>query len=380
METWHRSGCTRMLRKTLLIAIAAVGMLAAGVSSAHAEAWWPNDPGVARGWQALQWNLAGSSGIRMPAAWERLRRLGVGGARGVTVAVLDTGVAYANHPGFRRAPDFRAHQFVAGHDFVGHDRYADDPNGHGTAVASVIAEATNNGIGFAGIAYQATIMPVRVLDARGEGDPATVAQGITWAARHGADVINVSLELPALARSERRQIEHALDVANAHDALVVASVGNGGHGGVTLPATDPRVLGVGASTEGGCPASYSNWGQGLDLIAPGGGSPTPTWAAWCDSSSPTRQIFTQVFEGSPRRFAAASAGVGTSWAAAHASGTAALVIAVSRGEGQHLSPARIRRLLCSTARDVGPTGFDDRSGAGLLDADAATRAAAALTR
>ena len=107
----------------------------------------PNDPGrgvVAGGWQSVQWNFAGPFGVNAPTAWQNLIADGAPGGKGVIVAVLDTGVAYANRGSFRRSPDLSATSFVRGYDFIDDDPYADDSEGHGTHVASTIVEATNN--------------------------------------------------------------------------------------------------------------------------------------------------------------------------------------------------------------------------------------------
>ena len=132
---------------------------------AHAAASVPNDPGF-----RLQWNFFGTYGINVPEAWTLAQSLGAPGGRGAVVAVLDSGVAYERHGRFRRAPDLRRSTFVRPWDFVGKDRHPNDVFGHGTHVAGTIAQTTNNGIGTAGIAYNAKIMPLRVLDANGEGD------------------------------------------------------------------------------------------------------------------------------------------------------------------------------------------------------------------
>jgi serine protease len=139
----------------------------AGAPVAHAAAFTPNDPGY-----RLQWNFWGPFGINAPEAWELAAQRGAPGGQGAIVAVLDTGVAYRDYRQFRRAPDDVA--FVRGYDFVGDDPYPLDRNGHGTHVAGTIAEATDNGIATAGIAYNARIMPVRVLDSRGDGDSVTI--------------------------------------------------------------------------------------------------------------------------------------------------------------------------------------------------------------
>src|SRR4051794_21311223 len=152
---------------------------------AHTAGVVPNDPGRAKvpgGWQKIQWNFAGPFGVDAPDAWANVAAAGHPGGRGGIVAVLDTGVAYANHGHYRRSPDLNRHSFVRGYDFVGRDSKPDDPEGHGTHVASTIAESTNNGYGLTGLAYGARIMPVRVLDARGEGDSSTIAKGVRFAA------------------------------------------------------------------------------------------------------------------------------------------------------------------------------------------------------
>ena len=108
--------------------------------------------------------------------------------------MLDTGVAYSTRKRFRRSTDFSRGDFVRGYDFVDDDRFPHDENGHGTHVASTIGESTHNDRGVTGLAYGAKIMPVRVLNARGEGESAAITAGIRYAVRHGADVINLSFE------------------------------------------------------------------------------------------------------------------------------------------------------------------------------------------
>src|SRR5439155_25699445 len=119
-----------------------------------------------------------------PDAWQNAITAGAPGGRGVVVAVLDTGVAYRDSPDrqFLKAPDLNRKRFVAGHDFVRHNSYPYDRNGHGTFVAGLIAQSTNNGLGVTGLAYESKIMPVRVLDYEGKGDVSTIARGIRFAA------------------------------------------------------------------------------------------------------------------------------------------------------------------------------------------------------
>ena len=161
---------------------------------------------------------------------------------------------------------------MRGYDFVGDDPYPNDDNGHGTHVASTIAEGTGNGVGLTGLAYGVKLMPIKVLDRDGEGDSAQIARGIRWAADHGAKIINLSFEFPAeVTRFEIPNILDAIRYAKRQNVLVVGASGNEAKAAVAYPARSSSVLSVGATTEHGCQADYSNEGAGLDLVAPGGG-------------------------------------------------------------------------------------------------------------
>lgn len=347
---------------------------------AHASAGFiPPDEGTpgagVGGWQRLQWNFDGTFGVHAPEAWANLIADGAPGGRGVVVAVLDTGVAYANRGPFRRSPDFAASQFVRGYDFVGHDAWPNDRNGHGTFVAATIAEQTGNRYGLTGLAYGAKIMPVRVLDSAGEGEASTIAQGVTYAVRHGAQVINLSLEFaPGVTAGDIPELIEALRYAHRRGVLVVAAAGNEGHAAIAYPARGPWVVSVGATTEHGCLASYSNDGAGLTLVAPGGGSDTALLSdPNCHPELPSgRDIFQVTFTGSsPRRFGLPGGYEGTSMATPHVAAAAALVIA-SGVLGRRPSPAQITARLQATARPMGGGGDERLYGAGLLDAAAAT--------
>jgi serine protease len=338
----------------------------------------PNDEGVDHkpgGWQELQWNFVGPFGVNAPEAWANAAAAGSPGGKGVIVAVLDTGVAYANRGRFRRSPDFGRYTFVGGYDFVAHNRFPNDRNGHGTFVASVIAEATDNHYGLTGLAFAARIMPVRVLNSQGEGEASTIAEGVYFAVRHGAQVINLSLEFsPGITASDIPELIAALRYAHRHRVLVVAAAGNEGHTAIAYPARAPDVVSVGATTEHGCLASYSNDGAGLTLVAPGGGADAdlPGDPNCHPEQPPGRDVFQVTFTGSsPRKFGIPNGYEGTSMATPHVAATAALIIA-SRVLGRHPTPAQLTARLTATARKLGGGGDERLYGAGLLNAAAAT--------
>jgi serine protease len=347
---------------------------------AHASATIPNDPGVhgvAGGLATVQWNLFEAFGVNALQAWDNLAARAPGG-RGVRIAVLDTGVAYRDLGRFRRSPDFAGTRFVAPHDFVADTDYPVDRNGHGTHVAGTIAETTNNGVGVAGLAWGATIMPVRVLDSQGYGDAATIAKGIRYAVRHGADVINMSLEFPTNVRAaEIPDITAALRFANRRGVVVVGSSGNEGEARIAYPARAGLVISVGATTDTGCLADFSNDGFGLDLVAPGGGDDADLGNdPNCQPGRRGRDIYQMTYTNSIRRFGLPSGYDGTSMAAPHVTAAAALVIA-SRVLGTSPTPAQVECRLKATAKQLGLPGPNRVYGSGLVDAGAATSASVA---
>jgi serine protease len=340
--------------------------------------WVPDDEGAGHApgdWEELQWNFVGEFGVGALEAWSNVAADGAPGGAGVVVAVLDTGVAYANRGPFRRSPDFSRYTFVKGYDFVAKDPYPNDRNGHGTFVAGVIAEATDNHYGLTGLAFGARIMPVRVLDTQGEGEASTIAEGVLFAVKHHAQVINLSLEFsPGVTASDIPELIDALRYARRHNVLVVAAAGNEGNDTIAYPARTPNVVSVGATTEHGCLADYSNDGAGLTLVAPGGGADAdlPGDPNCHPEAPPGRDVFQVTFTGSSlTKFGMPSGYEGTSMATPHVAATAALIIA-SGVLGPHPTPAELTARLKDTARKLGGGGDEHLYGAGLLDAAAAT--------
>jgi len=264
--------------------------------------------------------------------WERIggnELAEVGNGQGVTVAVLDTGVD-ATHPdlGGRVLPGWDSM------DDTGDGR--SDPNGHGTHVAGIIAATANNSLGIAGIAPAVDILPVRVLDASGNGDDDELAYGIIWAVDHGADILNLSIggAVPS------DLLKGAIDYALSMDVLVVVAAGNSGASGnePSYPAAYEEALAVGATDSADRRSLFSNTGAYLDIAAPG---------SWIVSTWPGGRYQTSS---------------GTSMAAPFVAATAALLQSRTGTKGRALGD-----LLTATAIDLGDPGRDDAFGAGLVN-------------
>jgi serine protease len=300
-----------------------------------------------------QWDLADTGfGIRAETAWNT----SIGS--GVTVAVVDTGVAYENYGGLTAAPDLAGTKFVPGFDFVDYDTHPQDQNGHGTHVAGTLAQTTNNGIGCAGVAFGAAIMPVRVLDKDGAGTMDQVASGIRWAVDNGARVINLSLGGP----SGSAALLSAVQYAASKDVVVVAAAGNKSSATLEYPANYPDTISVGATRFDGQLAAYSNYGPEVDVVAPGGDLKVDQ----------NRDGYPDgILQQMPVPGAITTFNLyfmqGTSMATPHVAGIAALV----RSRHPEWSAALVREAIEKTCRDLGLSGKDGTYGYGLVDAAAA---------
>ena len=202
-----------------------------------------------------QWHLERIGASR---AWD------FASGQGVTVAVVDTGIACEDHGQYTKGTDLARTRCVEGYNFVKRNAHANDDHGHGTHVAGTIAQSTNNGLGAAGVAFRASLMPVKVLNENGWGTTADVADGVRWAADHGAHVINLSLGSPRNSRVLQRAIDHAV----SKGVVVVAAAGNTG-GRVQYPGASDGVIGVSAVDENDKLAKFSSRGDGVDVAAPG---------------------------------------------------------------------------------------------------------------
>jgi serine protease len=354
---------------------------------AHAAgSWIPNDRGNTRragGWQRLQWNFLAANGVNAPEAWANLIADHRAGAKGVVIAVLDTGVAFRRWKKYRRSPDFKGTKFVHPCDLVSgtiKDGKCTDPdpldrNGHGTFVAGTLAEATNNHVGLTGLAYGASIMPVRVLDGQGDGYASVISDGIRYAVEHGAQVINLSLEFDInTTASSIPDIISAIRYAHQHGVVVVAAAGNDSSNQIAYPARAPATISVGATTIDGCLANYSNVGTGLDLVAPGGGDDMsiPSDPS-CQPSRNLPDVYQMTFNNPshPDRFSLPNGWYGTSMSAPDVSAAAAMVIA-SGVIGRHPKPDQILARLEQTATPLGGGTPNSDFGYGLLNIGAAT--------
>ncbi|HEX2660960.1 MAG TPA: S8 family peptidase [Polyangia bacterium] len=315
-----------------------------GSNNSELRGSFPSDPCYRYQWHLTQ--------VGLPGAWD------LGQGQGVVVAVIDTGVS--------RVPDLAGTTFVPGYNFVDDNEKADDDHGHGTHVAGTIAQSTNNKLGVGGVAFKASIMPLKVLSARGSGSMAAISQAIRFAADHGAQVINMSLGGPFPVPA----IGSAVKYARSKGVTIVAAAGNDGKGRVSYPARYPGVIAVAATQFDGSATFYSNWGAEIDVAAPGGnvrvdqngdGRPDGVLQNTIGPGDTSRTDYLWF--------------MGTSMASPHAAGVAALIV----GAGV-TKPDAVEELLMDTARKppskksvAASERVDDHFGAGIIDAGAALK-------
>jgi subtilisin family serine protease len=256
-----------------------------------------------------------SADIKATAAWEETK-----GDPEVIVAVVDTGVDLLH-------PDLAAKLAGSGRDFVNDDFDASDDHGHGTFIAGLIGAETDNNLGIAGAAWHCRLLPVKVLNASAEGAYSTISQGIIWAVLNGAGVINLSLGYTENSATLRDAVKYAFE----QGAVLCAGTGNTG-GAVEYPAAyDEYCLAVAATDYNDARPAWSNAGPQVDAAAPG----------------------VSIFSTFPRGYFGPGAldygySQGTSAAAAHASGLAALIVSLK----PFLTPAQVMDVIRFSCDDV----------------------------
>jgi len=298
-------------------------------------------------YRLYQWNL---HRINASQAWT------ITTGQPITIAIVDTGVDLSH-------PDLAAH-IVPGYNVISPTISADDDNGHGSHVAGIAAAVTDNGVGVAGVSWNARIMPVKVLDEEGAGWSADVAEGVIWAVDHGAQIINLSLGSPWPSLTVRDAIDHA----HNQDALIVAAAGNEYQyrNPVQYPAALRHVLAVAATGDRDEHARYSSTGLYVDVSAPGGNPYNP------NDTERNHWIWSTYWRGDEGKPAEGYMRMsGTSQAAPHVAGLAALIWPVN----PDLSNDQVEELIKATSVDLGLPGRDDFFGWGRIDVWAALEAA-----
>jgi serine protease len=322
------------------------------VNKPRAPRFAPNDP-----MYPLQWHF---EAINVPESWMHTR-----GTEAI-IAVIDTGVAYKDmrwkNVNAKAVPDLAGIEFVHGKTFVsGGLPDGLDDHAHGTHVTGTIAQATDNGVGVAGIAHRAKIMPLKVLGGNGGGSVADISNAIRYAADHGAHVINMSLGGPLSSRVMAKAVEYAHDKG----VTVVCAAGNSAQSKIGYPAAYDGAVAVAATDFEGKRSFYSNWGKQLDVSAPGGdtrsdknrdGHPDGVLQNTIAIQDPSRNDY-MWFQG-------------TSMASPHVAGVAGLI--VSQGV---TNPKEVERILKETAVHPNKKKWDEEYGAGIIDAEAAAIAA-----
>ncbi len=274
-------------------------------------------------YRQYQWNLPA---IGTEKGWEITR-----GKEEVIIAVIDTGIDIQH-------PDL-AGRLLEGHNILKDSPNPVDDNGHGTHVAGIIASKTNNGLGVAGMTWYNKIMPIKAMNADGYGTSFDVAQGIRWATDHGADVINLSLG----NYKESKALAEAIDYAYEKDVVLVAASGNDNTNQISYPAAFDNVLSVAAVNANIRRADFSNYGDYIDVAAPG----VDIASTYIDN-----------------QYASLS---GTSMATPHVAALAGLI----RSSQPELKNSEVMQIIKDTTDDVGRVGKDPYTGHGVINVSAA---------
>jgi subtilisin family serine protease len=361
-----------------------LGVLLACLPVATVFAEPPNDPyyhsSGAWGQDAPDlWGLR-HIGFTSPSSGESAWSLETGQTNPVIVAVIDSGIDYY-HPDINPNTIWRNAaetpngidddndgyvDDLIGWNFVSDNNNPWDDAGHGTLVSGIIAAASDNGIGITGINWGARIMPLKVLNFSGAGRSSGIAEAIFYAVKHGARVINLSLGGQQISETERL----AVDYAYKQGVLVVVAAGNSAENTKTYGlASLPNVIAVGASDVNDKRAGFSNWGEAVDIVAPGV-NVLSLRARRTDVSLVSGQKNYKPgadFVGPEAKYYHAT---GTSFAAPYVTGVASLLFA----HNPQLTPDQVKRMILQSARDIDVPGIDQFTGYGLVDAHAALQA------
>lgn len=331
--------------------------------------WTPDDP-----YFQYQWNFDNTH-LNMELAWDIER----GGTSSVIVGILDTGVAFEDYaiPGhevdsvtsadgyYHQSPDLATTYFVQGYDAINQDGHPNDMHGHGSHCAGTVAQSTDNNKGVAGMAFRVSIMPVRVLNSYGSGSCDQIADGINYAYQNGADVISMSLGGAPGDSVGFGVVHQAIINADNAGTVVIAAAGNSGSGELSYPAAFEECIAVGATDIDNTLAPYSQWGDGIDVVAPGGDLydtiPGTNYAAGVLQST-----YWFMNDGYGQLASVDSFGYtflqGTSMATPHVAGLAALMI--SHGI---TGSSAIKSAIYNTCTDLGAAGYDLYYGHGLIN-------------
>lgn len=308
----------------------------------------------------LQWNFGK---VQAASAWDR------SSGNGTVVAVIDSGIS-------RAGEDLGCRTFV--HEYNSYSQTtgvgaANDTNGHGTHVAGTIAQCTNNGRGVAGLAFTATLMPVKSANDSGAFPWDSVARGIDWARAHGARVINMSLGMDCPGETwpgcSAAIANDAIAAAAAADIVIVASAGNSDQNTVGFPANHPEVIAVSATGFNNVITGYSTYGSALTIAAPGGDAEVDL-----NGDGFPDGILQETLAGRfPLCVASNPSGLtycflqGTSMASPHVAGAAAML----RSHRPGATRQQIKQALAESALDLGAAGKDNLYGYGLLQISSA---------